>query len=169
MPAGLDRHGHRLPFEGHHADEPTTALDVTTQAQVMELLLSLVERFKTSIIVVTHNLGLVTRYAGRVYVMYAGKIVESGTTEDILMRPRHPYALGLLQCVPKLTSKKDEQLVPIQGAPPRCRTCHRAAVLPRAVPMPSSAAGLNARICARRVRTTISAPATWTWRKNYER
>ncbi len=100
------------------ADEPTTALDVTTQAQVMELLLSLVERFKTSIIVVTHNLGLVTRYAGRVYVMYAGKIVESGTTEDILMRPRHPYALGLLQCVPKLTSKKDEQLVPIQGAPP---------------------------------------------------
>jgi peptide/nickel transport system ATP-binding protein len=101
------------------ADEPTTALDVTTQAQVMELLLSLVEKFKTSIIVVTHNLGLVTRYTDRVYVMYAGKIVESGTTEDILMHPAHPYTMGLLECVPKLTSKKDHQLVPIQGAPPR--------------------------------------------------
>lgn len=101
------------------ADEPTTALDVTTQAQVMELLLSIVEKYKTSIIVVTHNLGLVTRYTNRVYVMYAGKIVESGTTEDILMHPQHPYTLGLLDCVPKLTHKKDQELVPIQGAPPR--------------------------------------------------
>ena len=101
------------------ADEPTTALDVTTQAQVMELLLSLVEKYKTSVIIVTHNLGLVTRYAARVYVMYAGKIVESGTTEDILMHSKHPYTLGLLDCVPKLDSKKDRDLVPIQGAPPR--------------------------------------------------
>ncbi len=101
------------------ADEPTTALDVTTQAQVMELLLSLVENYRTSVIMVTHNLGLVTRYADRVYVMYAGKIVESGTTEDILMHSKHPYTLGLLDCVPKLDSKKDLNLVPIQGAPPR--------------------------------------------------
>ena len=101
------------------ADEPTTALDVTTQAQVMELLLSLVEKYKTSVIMVTHNLGLVTRYATRVYVMYAGKIVESGTTEDILTHSKHPYTLGLLDCVPKLDSKKDRELVPIQGAPPR--------------------------------------------------
>jgi oligopeptide/dipeptide ABC transporter ATP-binding protein len=101
------------------ADEPTTALDVTTQAQVMELLLSLVEKYRTSIIVVTHNLGLVTRYTNRVNVMYAGKIDESGTTEDILMRPKHPYTHGLLDCVPRLTAKKDQELVPIQGAPPR--------------------------------------------------
>ncbi|MGD8457573.1 MAG: ABC transporter ATP-binding protein [Anaerolineales bacterium] len=101
------------------ADEPTTALDVTTQAQVMELLLSLVEKFKTSVIIVTHNLGLVTRYADRVYVMYAGKIVESGTTEDILMHSRHPYTLGLLDSVPRLDSKREQDLLPIQGAPPR--------------------------------------------------
>jgi oligopeptide/dipeptide ABC transporter ATP-binding protein len=101
------------------ADEPTTALDVTTQAQVMELLLTLVEKFKTSIVIVTHNLGLVTRYADRVYVMYAGKIIESGTTEDILMRPKHPYTKGLISCVPKLDSNKDDVLAPIRGTPPK--------------------------------------------------
>lgn len=100
------------------ADEPTTALDVTTQAQVMELLLSLVEKMHTSLIVVTHNLGLVTRYADRIYVMYAGRVVESGTTEDLLMHPRHPYTIGLLKSVPKLDGDKDGDLVPIQGAPP---------------------------------------------------
>ena len=100
------------------ADEPTTALDVTTQAQVMELLLSLVEKNGTSIIVVTHNLGLVTRYADRIYVMYAGRIVESGTTEMLLTNPRHPYTLGLLASVPKLDSDRDEKLVPIEGTPP---------------------------------------------------
>ena len=100
------------------ADEPTTALDVTTQAQVMELLMSLVKENGTSIIVVTHNLGLVTRYADRIYVMYAGRIVESGTAEAIMKRPRHPYTLGLMESVPKLDSDKGEQLVPIQGTPP---------------------------------------------------
>lgn len=101
------------------ADEPTTALDVTTQAQVMELLQSLVNNYGTSILMVTHNLGLVTRYAQRVYVMYAGKIVESGTTEDILMHPKHPYTLGLLASVPKLDAPKDQDLVAIEGAIPR--------------------------------------------------
>lgn len=101
------------------ADEPTTALDVTTQAQVMELLQSLVNNYGTSILMVTHNLGLVTRYAQRVYVMYAGKIVESGTTEDILMHPRHPYTLGLLASVPKLDAPKDQNLLAIEGAIPR--------------------------------------------------
>lgn len=100
------------------ADEPTTALDVTTQAQVMELLQSLVLKHGMSILMVTHNLGLVTRYAERVYVMYAGKIVESGTTEDILMNPRHPYTMGLLNSVPKLDSDRDSDLIPIEGAPP---------------------------------------------------
>ncbi|MBR3436336.1 MAG: ABC transporter ATP-binding protein [Lachnospiraceae bacterium] len=100
------------------ADEPTTALDVTTQAQVMELLQSIVRDYGTSILMVTHNLGLVTRYAERVYVMYAGKIIESGTTEDILMHPRHPYTVGLLNSVPKLQAEKGD-LVSIKGAPPR--------------------------------------------------
>jgi len=101
------------------ADEPTTALDVTTQAQVMDLLKSLVSKFGTSILMVTHNLGLVTRYAERVYVMYAGKVVESGTCEDILMHPRHPYTLGLLNSVPRLDSERSQDLVAIEGQPPR--------------------------------------------------
>lgn len=100
------------------ADEPTTALDVTTQAQVMELLLSLVRQNGTSVVVVTHNLGLVARYADRVYVMYAGKIVESGSTEEILTHPAHPYTRGLLQSVPRLDDDQNEPLIPIQGAPP---------------------------------------------------
>lgn len=100
------------------ADEPTTALDVTTQAQVMELLLQIVEKMKTSIVVVTHNLGLVTRYAQRIYVMYAGRIVESGTTEDLLIRPAHPYTMGLLNSVPKLEEQEGDELIPIEGAPP---------------------------------------------------
>ncbi len=100
------------------ADEPTTALDVTTQAQVMDLLLELVEKKGKSLVIITHNLGLVTRYASRVYVMYAGRIIESGTTEQILMQSVHPYTKGLLASVPKLESNKDEDLVPIQGMPP---------------------------------------------------
>lgn len=100
------------------ADEPTTALDVTTQAQVMELLLELVRKKGISLIVVTHNLGLVTRYANRIYVMYAGKVVESGTTEKLLVTPAHPYTKGLLKSVPKLDAAKDIDLVPIKGAPP---------------------------------------------------
>lgn len=100
------------------ADEPTTALDVTTQAQVMELLLSLVKKMNKSIVVVTHNLGLVTRYADRIYVMYAGKIIESGTCEDIMKNPQHPYTLGLLNAVPRLDATEDEKLVAIQGTPP---------------------------------------------------
>lgn len=100
------------------ADEPTTALDVTTQAQVMELLMSVVREMKTSLVVVTHNLGLVTRYADRIYVMYAGKIVESGTTEEIMTAPRHPYTIGLLNSVPNLSDDKGKELEPIEGAPP---------------------------------------------------
>ena len=100
------------------ADEPTTALDVTTQAQVMELLQSMVEKYHKSILVVTHNLGLVTRYADRIYVMYAGQVIESGTTEEIMTNPKHPYTVGLLESVPSLDHNKSEALVPIEGAPP---------------------------------------------------
>ncbi len=114
------------------ADEPTTALDVTTQAQVMELLLSVVKQYKTSLIVVTHNLGLVSRYANRIYVMYAGRVVESGTTEDILTKPMHPYTLGLLNAVPKLDDEKNEALIPIKGAPPSlAKLDSHCAFLPR--------------------------------------
>ena len=100
------------------ADEPTTALDVTTQAQVMDLLQDLVTKMGKSLIIITHNLGLVTRYAERVYVMYAGKIIESGTTEQILTNPSHPYTIGLLNSVPKLESDTNEDLEPIPGMPP---------------------------------------------------
>lgn len=100
------------------ADEPTTALDVTIQAQVMELLQTIVEKHQTSLIIVTHNLGLVTRHTKRIYVMYAGRIVESGTTQELITKPRHPYTMGLLKSVPKLEEKAGEQLIPIEGTPP---------------------------------------------------
>lgn len=101
------------------ADEPTTALDVTTQAQVMELLLGLVRERNISVVMVTHNLGLVSRYANRTNIMYAGRIVESGTTEELLTNPGHPYAKGLLEAVPRLDMDKGIPLIPISGAPPK--------------------------------------------------
>jgi peptide/nickel transport system ATP-binding protein len=100
------------------ADEPTTAVDVTTQAQLMELLKDMVDEFNSSLIIVTHNLGLVARYAARIYVMYAGRIVESGTTKELFGNPRHPYTKGLLACVPRLDEPKGKKLVPIDGLPP---------------------------------------------------
>ena len=100
------------------ADEPTTALDVTTQAVLLELMKDMVNRFNTSLVLVTHNLGVVARYAQRIYVMYAGRIVESGTTKDIFAHPRHPYTIGLLKCVPRLDEARNRKLVPIEGLPP---------------------------------------------------
>ncbi len=100
------------------ADEPTTALDVTTQAVLLELIKDLVKRFNTSLTLVTHNLGVVARYAQRIYVMYAGRIVEAGPTNEIFAHPRHPYTVGLLKCVPRLDQPRDKQLVPIEGLPP---------------------------------------------------
>jgi peptide/nickel transport system ATP-binding protein len=100
------------------ADEPTTALDVTTQAQLMELMIDLVKRNRSSLVIVTHNLGVVARYAQRLYVMYAGRIVESGSAEDVFIRPGHPYTIGLLKSVPRLDEPRGRQLVPIPGMPP---------------------------------------------------
>ncbi|MBN1850535.1 MAG: ABC transporter ATP-binding protein [Deltaproteobacteria bacterium] len=100
------------------ADEPTTALDVTTQAQILEILRNMVKAFNTSLLIVTHNLGVVARYAQRIYVMYAGRIVESGTVKDIFDNPCHPYTLGLLKSVPRLDEPKGRKLVPIVGLPP---------------------------------------------------
>ena len=100
------------------ADEPTTALDVTIQAQILELMKNLTTEFGVALIVITHNLGVVARYADRVNVMYAGKIVERGSAREIYATPRHPYTVGLLHSVPRLDLPRTEKLDPIEGQPP---------------------------------------------------
>jgi peptide/nickel transport system ATP-binding protein len=114
------------------ADEPTTALDVTTQAVLLELMKDMVERFNTALVIVTHNLGVVARYATRIYVMYAGRVVESGTTKDIFAHPCHPYTIGLLSCIPRLDEPRGRKLIPIEGLPPNLVDMpHTCAFLPR--------------------------------------
>ena len=100
------------------ADEPTTALDVTIQAQILELMRDLAEEFGTAMVIITHNLGVVARYAHRVVVMYAGKIVETGTAHDIYGNPRHPYTMALLNSVPRLDATERVRLDAIEGLPP---------------------------------------------------
>ena len=118
------------------ADEPTTALDVTIQAQIMELLAELKEKINTAIILITHDLGVVAGIADRVAVMYAGKVVETGTTEEIFYQHKHPYTEALLRSLPSTDQGKHEPLMSIPGTPPdllnpprgcgfaaRCRHC----------------------------------------------
>ena len=101
------------------ADEPTTALDVTIQAQILELMQNLSRELGTAQIIITHNLGVVARYADRVIVMYAGKIVESASAVELYSNPKHPYTLALLGSVPRLDSDQDRtRLEAIEGAPP---------------------------------------------------
>lgn len=100
------------------ADEPTTAVDVTIQAQLLEIIKELTTRLKTSVIIITHNLGVVARYVNRMVVMYAGRIVESGTAHDVYSKPSHPYTIGLLASVPRLDKPRDSRLIPIDGQPP---------------------------------------------------
>ena len=100
------------------ADEPTTALDVTIQAQVLEILARLSRELGTAIMIITHNLGVVARYADRVNVMYAGKIVETAAAKTLYEQPRHPYTLGLLKSVPRLDQSRKTKLEVIEGAPP---------------------------------------------------
>jgi len=100
------------------ADEPTTALDVTIQAQILELMQSLARDTGTAMIIITHNLGVVARYAQKVIVMYAGKIIETGTSTEIYHNPKHPYTIGLLKSVPRLDEKMGTKLDPIEGLPP---------------------------------------------------
>ena len=97
------------------ADEPTTALDVTIQAQILELLQGLCRRLGIAIVLITHNLGVVARYADRVNVMYAGRIVEQGPARTIYARPQHPYTMGLLRSVPRLDAPRQAKLQPIDG------------------------------------------------------
>ena len=118
------------------ADEPTTALDVTIQAQILDLLNHLRHSTKTSIIMITHDLGVIASMCSRILVMYGGTIAEEGTAREIFYAPRHPYTWGLLNSIPKLTDSPDEKLIPIKGTPPdmlmppkgcpfapRCRYC----------------------------------------------
>lgn len=118
------------------ADEPTTALDVTIQAQILELMMELKEKLGMAIIMITHDLGVVASMCDRIAVMYAGKVVEYGTTDDIFYNPSHEYTKGLLRSIPKLNEKEHNRLVPIEGSPvdmlnppagcpfaPRCASC----------------------------------------------
>lgn len=100
------------------ADEPTTALDVTIQAQLLELLRAQVANHNTALLLITHNLGIVARYAHRVNVMYAGRIVETDSADELYARPKHPYTIGLLRSVPRLDRPMAEKLQPIEGQPP---------------------------------------------------
>jgi oligopeptide/dipeptide ABC transporter ATP-binding protein len=99
------------------ADEPTTALDVTIQAQILDLLRGLVAERNTALIMITHDLGVVAGMCDRVNVMYGGMIMETGGAEDVFRSPRHPYTLGLLQSVPRLDTPRGRKLQPIEGAP----------------------------------------------------
>jgi oligopeptide transport system ATP-binding protein len=100
------------------ADEPTTALDVTIQAQILELMKDLTRRLNVALIIITHNLGVVARYANRVNVMYAGRLVESGSAADVYHNPHHPYTMALLRSVPRLDRPRQERLDPVEGQPP---------------------------------------------------
>jgi oligopeptide/dipeptide ABC transporter ATP-binding protein len=100
------------------ADEPTTALDVTVQAQLLGLLKKLTRDTGMALMIITHNLGIVAKYADRVNVMYAGRIVEKGTAEEIYEDPRHPYTIGLMASIPHLDQDTKQKLVPIEGQPP---------------------------------------------------
>ncbi len=107
------------------ADEPTTAVDVTVQAQLMEVLNNLRTQFGTSVIIITHNLGVVARYADKVEVMYAGRLVESGPTDVIYDEPKHPYTIGLIASVPRLDLPRKRGLSAIRGLPPNLASLKR--------------------------------------------
>ena len=118
------------------ADEPTTALDVTIQAQIMELMIELKEKINMSIVLITHDMGIVAGMCQKVAVMYGGKIVEFGSVDEIFYNPQHEYTKGLLRSIPKLNVTGHEKLIPIEGTPvdtlnppagcpfaPRCDKC----------------------------------------------
>jgi oligopeptide/dipeptide ABC transporter ATP-binding protein len=155
------------------ADEPTTALDVTIQAQILELMKELTRRLEVALIIITHNLGVVARYANRVNVMYAGRIVESGPAAEIYHNPKHPYTLALLRSVPRLDRPRQTRLDPVEGQPPdltrldggcsfrpRCRFAVEACVLSRP-PLERVAEGSHLAACfrSREIAFEAAAPA----------
>jgi len=101
------------------ADEPTTSVDASNQLQLLELMQGLVTKSKTALILITHNLGLVVRYASRVYIMYAGRIVETASLMEIFSNSQHPYTQALWACVPRLDRSKSDRLIPLDGQPPK--------------------------------------------------
>jgi peptide/nickel transport system ATP-binding protein len=121
------------------ADEPTTALDVTVQAQILELIRGLQREFSTAVVLITHDLGVIAETADQVAVMYAGRIVEQGQLATILEAPEHPYTWGLLQSIPRLDSPRRERLRPIEGTPPSLISppsgCHFHPRCPYAMPI----------------------------------
>ncbi len=126
------------------ADEPTTALDCTTQAQLLELMLTTIDGCRGSLMLVTHNLGVVARYAQRIYIMYAGKIVEEGLCRDIFYRPSHPYTIALLKSVPRVGRGPRPTLGPYLRHPAQShRPAPRRAPSCLAVPSGASAASLS--------------------------
>ena len=153
------------------ADEPTTALDVTIQAQILELMAELKQKMGMSIILITHDLGVVADMCEKILVMYAGRVVESGTTEEIFYAPNHPYTLGLLASIPKLNIVQHEKLVPIEGAPvdslnlpagcpfaPRCRSCMKICL--REMPGYTQLSDTHTSACwlnEKRMQDTVSA------------
>jgi peptide/nickel transport system ATP-binding protein len=100
------------------ADEPTTALDVTVQAQILDLIRDLQREFNSAVIIITHDLGVVAELADDIQVMYAGRAIEYGSAEDIFDRPQHPYTWGLLGSMPRIDQERTERLIPIKGSPP---------------------------------------------------
>jgi peptide/nickel transport system ATP-binding protein len=100
------------------ADEPTTALDVTVQAQILDLIRDLQNEFNSAVIIITHDLGVVAELADDILVMYAGRAAEYGTAEDIFVEPQHPYTWGLLGSMPRIDRERSERLIPIKGTPP---------------------------------------------------
>ena len=139
------------------ADEPTTALDVTIQAQILELMKALSRDHGIALVIITHNLGVVARYADRVNVMYAGRIVESGPAAQIYHDPRHPYTVALLRSVPRLDRPREARLEPVEGQPPdltkldagcafrpRCRVSDSDCAMSRPVLRPVGALGHSA-------------------------
>jgi oligopeptide/dipeptide ABC transporter ATP-binding protein len=152
------------------ADEPTTALDVTIQAQILELMKELTRRLHVALIIITHNLGVVARYANRVNVMYAGRIVESGPAADIYHDPRHPYTMALLRSVPRLDRPRQARLDPVEGQPPdltrldagcsfrpRCRFAVEACAAAQP-PLQRAGAGVHLAACFRSSEITIETP-----------
>jgi oligopeptide transport system ATP-binding protein len=153
------------------ADEPTTALDVTIQAQILELMQSLTKRLGVALIIITHNLGVVARYAKRVNVMYAGRLVESGSAAEVYHDPRHPYTMALLRSVPRLDRPRQARLDPVDGQPPdltrlddgcsfrpRCRFAVAACAVSRPDLEPAGAGG-HLSACFRRNEISAAAVA----------
>ncbi len=153
------------------ADEPTTALDVTIQAQILELMKDLSRRLNIALILITHNLGIVARYADRVIVMYAGRQAEQGAADAVFHRPRHPYTMGLLRSVPRLDRPRGVKLETIEGLPPNLATappgCRFAPRCPYRLPacdqdpplIPTDTGGLSACIRAAEI---ASGAINWT-------